>query len=94
MESLEGKHEIGECAETEESPLVRGCGVCRAEVRDDPVVVSISTVIAVRDDLPDPGEEDVEQNSSPAHAAHESQSQNNDRECNNPVDILGIVDLI
>lgn len=94
MESLEGKHEIGECAETEESPFVRGCGVGGAKVRDDPAAVSNCTFIAVRNDLPDPGEEDVKQDSSPAHTTHESQRQNDNRECNNPVDVLGKVDLI
>ena len=94
MESLEGKHEIGERAETEESPFVRGCGVRGAKVRDNPAHVSICTFIAARNDLPDPGEEDVEQDSSPAHTTHEAQSQNDNRECNNPVDVLGEVDLI
>jgi hypothetical protein len=45
-------------------------------------------------DSPDPGKEDVEQNSSPAHTTQETQSKQNSWECNNPVDVLCIVDLI
>jgi hypothetical protein len=45
-------------------------------------------------DLPDPGEEDVEQNGCPAHTTHESQSKKNNRERNDPVDVLCKVDLI
>lgn len=47
-----------------------------------------------RDCLPDPCQEDIEDNGGPAHAAEESQGNENHGPRNNPVDILGEEDLV
>jgi Pyruvate/2-oxoacid:ferredoxin oxidoreductase delta subunit len=44
VKSLEGEQQPGEGAKGVEAPFVRGCGVCGAEVRDDPIE-SVSTTV-------------------------------------------------
>lgn len=45
-------------------------------------------------DIPDPGKEDVEDNGSPANTAQETQGQDDDGECHDPVDVLCKEDLV
>jgi len=45
-------------------------------------------------DIPDPGKENVEDNGSPANTAEQTQGQDDDGECHDPVDVLCKEDLV
>lgn len=74
---VHGESKVGHGAEDEETPLVVGTSVGADEVADDP----------------DPGEEDLVEDGGPGDTAQQAKGNDDDREEDNPADILGPEDL-
>lgn len=74
---LEGKEHVGEGSKGEEAPLVVGRNIGGDEIANDP----------------DPGEEDVEDDSGPRNAREDAKGEDSGGERDNPKDVLGPEDL-